>query len=625
MNHKTMYMKMFKANYRKSLLLFICNAFLISVCLFFSTLTFNNGYNNTQAIQFVLEQNTQFPTGFVFLFAVFFIPYSHISYNTQKEKEYGVLETIGIDNSSIKYAVVLDNALIALSTLAAGLLLGTGYSVLFNKTFIKHIYPESTAGSLSIKGYEVTALIIGAIYFVTILCIEVYISGRTVKKLLTDERKAKEGHSPSKLLIIIGSALIIGNIFYIIFFYNINDNNALILCYFLIALGMLLILYNSLYFIDVLREKKPKLYYADILHLSDLRYRFSNNKKIFILTICLIGLVVYFQVFSFAVARSTQSYTTANNPFHVMYAEFSDENYPSTEELNELARNTDAEIVKTAEMPVYFDRSSNIVVSSDTLNKALGKDLDIRHGECIIYSQYSLDDGYRHEDKFGSTYSIMTDKLNLKYHIKSVKYKVLINKDMTPRYCIILNNKDYNDLISKAEEHYSMQYRIINCASLKQSERLYKTITAKYDMDANGIISSSKYINMALGEHMSALIILILSIMDLMIFMLNLMMIHFKLLANMDSDKKKYGIIHKLGFTEGEIKSTVQKNINTLMIWPVIIAVIFGGTLIIGVMRFAKETWYTTVCVIIVGAAIIIFQYILSCLYTKYYTRKLME
>lgn len=192
MNHKTMYMKMFKSNYKKSLLLFMCNAFLIAVCLFFSTVTFNNGYNNTEGISFVLEQQTYFSIRFVFLFAMFFIPYSHISYNTQKEKEYGVLETIGIDNSSIKYAVVLDNTIIALITLAAGFLLGTGFSVLFNKTFIKYIYPENTVGSLSLKGYEVTALIICGIYAITILCIEVYISSRTVKKLLTDERKAKE-------------------------------------------------------------------------------------------------------------------------------------------------------------------------------------------------------------------------------------------------------------------------------------------------------------------------------------------------------------------------------------------------------------------------------------------------
>ena len=197
MNHNTLYIKMFKANYRKRLLLFICNAFLISVCLFFSTVTFNNGYNNTEEISFVLEQQTYFSIRFVFLFALFFIPYSHISYNMQKEKEYGVLETIGIDNSSIKYAVVLDNTIIALITLAAGFLLGTGYSVLFNKTFIKQIYPENTVGALSLKGYEVTALIIGVIYAVTILCIEVYISSRTVKKLLTDERKAKEGHGYS--------------------------------------------------------------------------------------------------------------------------------------------------------------------------------------------------------------------------------------------------------------------------------------------------------------------------------------------------------------------------------------------------------------------------------------------
>ena len=404
-----------------------------------------------------------------------------------------------------------------------------------------------------------------------------------------------------------------------------NDNNALILCYFLIALGLLLILYNSLYFLDAIRKNKPKFYYSNILHLSDLRYRFSNNKKIFILTICLIGIVVYFQVFAVTVAHLSQNNIIRDNPYHIMYTEYSDESYPSTSEINGMAGKADAKVAKNVELPVYLSSVNNNVFSTGALKKALGVDLEIKRGECIIYTQYSIYDGHRHEDKIGSTFTISNDKLNKTYKIKSVKYKVLINTDMTLGHCVILNNKDYDDIISNTGGHSSLQYRVINCATLNQSERLYKAINTKYDMDAEGLLASSRFSNLKLGKQISAFVILVLSTMDLMVFLLNLMMIHFKLLTNIDSDRKKYGIIQKLGFTLGEIRKTVQKNIDILMIWPVVIAVIFGGSLVIGLMRLSKTTLYTTICVLIVGAVIIFFQYIVSRLYIKYYMRKLLE
>ena len=181
-----------------------------------------------------------------------------------------------------------------------------------------------------------------------------------------------------------------------------------------------------------------------------------------------------------------------------------------------------------------MESTNNNVFSTKKKKKALGIDLDIKRGECIIYTQYSIYDGHRHENKFGSIFTISNDKLNKTYKIKSVKYKVLINTDMTMGYCVVLNNKDYDDIIRSTDGHYNLQYRVVNCANLNQSERLYKAIGTKYDMGTEGLLASSRFSNLKLGEQMSAFIILIFSTMDLMVFLLNLMMIHFKLLTNIE-------------------------------------------------------------------------------------------
>ena len=68
-------------------------------------------------------------------------------------------------------------------------------------------------------------------------------------------------------------------------------------------------------------------------------------------------------------------------------------------------------------------------------NGNLGTDCNIEDGECVVYTQYDLHDGYPH-DEFSRDKLMVNGSDELS--VKEVNYSSLINNGLTPQNIIIM-------------------------------------------------------------------------------------------------------------------------------------------------------------------------------------------
>ena len=158
-----LFRKMMKSNIRQYRLFVLCNAVLVMVCYFFGGIYFNN--------MFV-----------VFAFAVFFIPYTHFSFNLQNERKYGIMEATGVSWRDLWKFVLMENALLAVCSLMFGLAGGIMLLTLFFKVFVRLIGLDSNFPLISINSVLRPSLALLAIYALTVTVIMIRLSRITVKE-----------------------------------------------------------------------------------------------------------------------------------------------------------------------------------------------------------------------------------------------------------------------------------------------------------------------------------------------------------------------------------------------------------------------------------------------------------
>lgn len=623
MNRISLYLKMFKANYKKYMLLFACNTFLISVCQLFANIAFNESFMDPGVVDPLISSNILLPTFMIFAFAVFFVPYTHISFNLQKEKDYGILETIGIGNKNVGCFVAIENALVAFVSLISGLLLGTIFSVLFYRVSIDIMDLNQLQIELTqLSGYKRTTSFFILIDTVTIVSAAVRVSRRTVKQLLSDERKVKVG-TTNKAILMIGILILVINASYLAVMFNQNESNMLMPSFLASIVGVVLVVSNFFYVIDTIQKKHAKMYYKNMVFFAGLKYKFASNKKVFCFAICLIAIVIFFQVFAITCAKLNLRNVELYNPYDIAYTEYIGECYPSTDQIEAIAKEKNVKLLNNIELNIFVEQNYTILSVSE-VNGLLKEQYEVQQNECVVFSQYDIHDGYPHYNKPNEkAIEINRKGIREKYFVKEIKNKVIINDLALPtEYIAVVSDSEFAFLEEheSALEHYKL--RLIQCgdnkASIKMDAALKKVLQIRACEDV-----VAKYKAEDEAQQASKFLIFVITIMNLLLFLSNATMMHFKLLSGIRSERKKYDSMWKIGFSYFEIYSIIKRDLRVMIVLPTYIAVLLGGSYAYSLLRLAGMEEFTLGCILLVGGTVILLQNVLALGYIKYYINKI--
>lgn len=577
-----LFLKIMKSNIRQYRLFVICNTALVMVCFFFGGIYFNEMFTSDRYVNSMISSNIITPTVVVFAFAMFFIPYTHFSFNLQNERRYGIMEATGVGWCDLRIFVLMENILLAGCSLILGFAGGTVLLALFFKVFVKLIGIEIDFPSISVNGVLRPSFALLIIYAITVLAIMIKLSRTTVKEMIEDSKKVRIGRFSSIVLLLIGFATLCYSIIGVIFIFDQTNTNKLILYYVVMLTGIYLMISNSYVLLNWMKRHHPNKFYKNLLVIGSIRQNFSMNKRIIFFSICLISFVVFFQTFSVFCSKLMLRNAAYDSPYHIAYIEYEDSEYPSEKELIAYAEKANASIEINAAISTILD--GNIIISINDANSSLGTDCNIGESECVVYTQYNLHDGYPHDELSKDVITVNgTDNLR----VKEVNYSSLINNGLTPQNIIIVTDDEFARIINNNASVDSAVIRVINCETLNQSEALYHEMAKDYDMGLDGLFVSAQFIEIKTADQSGKFLMLVSTVMNMLLLFLNAVMILFKVQSNRESSEKKYTLLWDLGLNEAEIEKTRKTETAIIFIIPSLVAVCVGALMTIGLIKIS--------------------------------------
>ena len=571
-----------KSNIRQYRLFVLCNTVLVMVCYFFGGIYFNEMFTSDRYVNSMISSNIITPTVVVFAFAVFFIPYTHFSFNLQNERKYGIMEATGVSWRDLWKFVLMENALLAGCSLILGLASGIMLLTLFFKVFVKIIGIEFNFPAISINSVLRPSFALLIIYILTVIAIVIRLSRITVKEMIEDSKKVRIGKSSSIVLLLTGLTAICYSIIGVFFIFDQTNTNRLIVYYVVMLIGIYLMISNSYVLMIWLKKHRPNMFYKNLPVIGSIRQNFSMNKRIIFFSICLISFVVFFQTFSVYCSKLMVRNALNDNPFHIAYIEYEDGEYPSEKDLIAYAEKAGAVIDKNAAIPTILDGC--FIISQNVANGNLGTDCNIEDGECVVYTQYDLHDGYPH-DEFSRDKLMVNGSDELS--VKEVNYSSLINNGLTPQNIIIVSEDEFDGIIQRDASVRTAVIRVINCETVSQSEALYHEIAKDYDMGLDGLFVSTQFIDMKTSDQSGKFLILVSTVMNMLLLFLNVVMIFFKVQSNRERNEREYALLWKLGINDAEIDKTRKTETAIVFIIPSFVAVCIGAIMTIGLIKIS--------------------------------------
>ena len=571
-----------KSNIRQYRLFVLCNTVLVMVCYFFGGIYFNEMFTSDRYVNSMISSNIITPTVAVFAFAVFFIPYTHFSFNLQNERKYGIMEATGVSWRDLWKFVLMENALLAGCSLILGLASGIMLLTLFFKVFVKIIGIEFNFPAISINSVLRPSLALLVIYILTVIAIVIRLSRITVKEMIEDSKKVRIGRSSSIVLLLAGCAAVCYSIIGVFFIFDQTNTNRVILYFAVMLVGIYLMISNSYVLLIWLKKHRPNMFYKNLPVIGSIRQNFSMNKRIIFFSICLISFVVFFQTFSVYCSKLMLRNAVNDNPFHIAYIEYEDGEYPSEKDLIAYAEKAGAVIDKNAAIPTILDGC--FIISQNVANGNLGTDCNIEDGECVVYTQYDLHDGYPH-DEFSRDKLMVNGSDELS--VKEVNYSSLINNGLTPQNIIIVSEDEFDGIIQRDASVRTAVIRVINCETVSQSEALYHEIAKDYDMGLDGLFVSTQFIDMKTSDQSGKFLILVSTVMNMLLLFLNVVMIFFKVQSNRERNEREYALLWKLGINDAEIDKTRKTETAIVFIIPSFVAVCIGAIMTIGLIKIS--------------------------------------
>ncbi|AAK78053.1 putative ABC transport system permease protein [Clostridium acetobutylicum] len=216
--------KMFKKDAKKYRLFILCNVAAIAVLYSFISIVLNKQFMNSSIVDPMISSNIYAPTFFIVMFAGMFIPYSQSVFMKARQKDYGILLSIGMTENEVRKSVIIENLVLHAVSLVAGLMFGTILSLFF-LGFIHSIIGISNINvTVSVVSYEMVT-VCELILFIISLIVNCYsmVKSTIYAKIKHTEKTESTGRYSIKF-IFIGLVITIAGLILVAFFYENNDN-----------------------------------------------------------------------------------------------------------------------------------------------------------------------------------------------------------------------------------------------------------------------------------------------------------------------------------------------------------------------------------------------------------------
>ncbi len=586
MTFKDISFKMFMADIKKYRLFILCNLMSIAILYTFLSIFYNKQFRNSQIVDPMISSNIIAPTFLVVLFTCIFIPYTQRVFIKDRQKDYGILLTLGMTEKEVRNSVLVENIILCMVFLVSGLILGTFMSLFF-WAFIRDVIGiDKIDITISVLSYKITIIYVIGIFVISLIVNLFAMIKSTIYEKIKYTEKAEGGKHHSMKLLLSGLIITIASFVVMILFYRINSN-VWLLSLFICMFGSVLIFFNGEALIEFFQKKYYKKYLKNIFLISDIKYYYGKNKNVFLVTTWIFFTILFFIMFSLVTYPNFINNSNTYHPFHLVYPEIKDSFKPlEDDEINLIVKENGNSIILSDR--VNFVRNGAFTIfSADDVNRLLKQNYQVKPNSFIFVYPYDLNDGYPHDTNLNvSNIDIDSNKAQKRFSKQDTAFNPLFGEvNCISDYIILVNKDDYEWIALYNNEHYIQgTLHLYNFDNWKSSgpiaNEVWSQLIKKNKISDNKdnkffkVSSRIEAYNTALKS--SNFIIFNMIFISLLLYFSAIIMIHFKLKMEYKAEKKKYFSLYRIGVKEIEIKKMLSDRILVIFLTPLLYAIIIN-------------------------------------------------
>ena len=595
MTFKDIAIKNFRANFRKYLSYFLCNSFAIMIFFIYTTLVFNQNLLNSLSSS-PIKMYLIMMIVIVGLFAIFFVTYAHSSFNKSRSKEFGLYLTLGMTNKDIGRLIKIENSIIILLSLAAGLISGTIFSRLFFLIIVNLLNLEGVGFAHSYKSYLLTSLVFIFIFTLVILL------GRRMAKKLELAKMLKGNKSNIKFkkynpfvgisgIVLIVTSLVCFDMFLKKELLPGHTYLPLILIGVTI-LGLYLTIAHLGSTLIFFSKRFKDQYFNNIININEVQNKFSQYKKILFIMTLLTIIVIYFIGMTYSSYSITAKHARNEHPYHMMYVVRQNDNDIVEKKLYEIAANNNVNVREQKKLGYIEGRiyketngkkgwfGSVEVISAKGFNRLSSQKLSLKRGEAVTLLK--LTEPERNQWFNDQVVRLQMGEKTYDFNFKKEMTNMLVNDSKrTSRFMVIINTDDYQKIKDAVRPNKIGVFNLINFRDWKEATTVSKQLFQfMEDRLKNYQPNNSKLVRYEVATRIEffralkeqyGIYLFLMSFVGLLFFISSGSVLYLKLFTDIERMKIKYKKLFRIGISGKEIKRIISKELSFVFFAPLIL------------------------------------------------------
>lgn len=509
----------------------------------------------------------------IYLFLFLFVFYSASVFLKSRNKEFGILYTIGISKRQVKKMIFIENLVMNILASVLGILVGLVFAKIVLIVISSLIGIKPLEFYIPIKSIGIIILYFTLISILTSYFIYYVVREDKVIKLLKGTQMPKPEPKSSPILAILCVILLVVAYCRAVTVTELELVNRILPVTSMVIVGTYLLFSQFSVFVMKKVKDNKVLYKKNInmLCIANLHYKIKDNTRI-------LFLVTITSAVAFTAIGSVYSYWKDQiNQVELAYPQSI---FYATE--REKSNGTDTGIYKgrvellesllekenipydkvEGEIKVVFSKNRNepikIIKESDYIQLAKGKELeiiDLKNNEAISLSKSNSKKNY-------NIINIDNRGIKVKHESKSV---------MPAYYSVYVVKDDFYNSINS--DYIENKFVAIDTKDYMKTLDISKNFEKVCKNDV-GYKFLSKSIIVDYGKVAYSVLLFLAIFIGLIFFVTSSSFLYNKLYTDCQEDKKKYSNLNKIGLTYKEIKKISTIEISTLFLLPYIVAVI---------------------------------------------------
>lgn len=494
------------------------------------------------------------------------ILYTVKNYSRIRIRDYGIFMVLGSEKYTIIRVIIIEYGIISLSSYLVGCILGTLFLFLVKRIIIF----EGIIVVLKSRMFLIIALktfqYVFAIFLVAVALNIISLQRNSLSSLL--QYKEKRSKLPSVKVSIIGAGL--GIVAIVISF--------ILLCkqpiaYKQMKYGIISGLCGAYlcftYFGGMalyLLKKKEKWYYAYLLRIKNLYYRFSESKNIILLVFVINFFVLVFINLNIIEYGNTTSQYIWKYPYDFVWLT----EKRDIDEISNVTGKYRGEI-RACQYTILSsaDGGSYMGISITSYNQFTGKKVDLKSGEVIAVMQKAQSDN---ETMFQADQVYLQDKGTVRsFKIKKeVKEILFVAQQPECIFILVLNDQDYNTL-----ENAQNNNKVVITQNLEEDD---KTLEDQLDLmaESSGAMLYSKN-KLMLQDRKEDIITLVFYVcMGIFLIISNMTILAIKVWTEIPVLSGKYDFLWKIGMDATDVKDNIKSELSIYLMIPFVLSSIIG-------------------------------------------------